>query len=107
MSYVTNEQKEWDLESKLIEEMWNNVDPITGDYIDPNGVVLDREAEELTDILEDKEGYLNEKENKIMRGDVWVSINENGEKVVNIDNGKFVSKKVIKPKVKYKIKEPK
>jgi|TARA_R110000824_G_scaffold235761_1_gene424575 hypothetical protein len=64
MSYVTNEQKEWDLESKLIEEMWNNVDPITGDYIDPNGVVLDREAEELTDILEDKEGYLNEKENK-------------------------------------------
>ena len=59
-----NEQKEWDLESKLIEEMWNNVDPITGDYIDPNGVVLDREAEELTDILEDKEGYLNEKENK-------------------------------------------
>jgi hypothetical protein len=64
MSYVTNEQKEWDLESKLIEEMWNNVDPITGDYIDPNGAVLDREAEELTDILEDKEGYLNEKENK-------------------------------------------
>ena len=64
MSYVTNEQKEWDLESKLIEEMWNNVDPVTGDYIDPNGVVLDREAEELTDILEDKEGYLNEKENK-------------------------------------------
>ena len=64
MSYVTNEQKEWDLESKLIEEMWNNVDPITGDYIDPNGVVLDKEAEELTDILEDKEGYLNEKENK-------------------------------------------
>ena len=60
MSYVTNEQKEWDLESKLIEEMWNNIDPITGDYIDPNGVVLDREAEELTDILEDKEGYLNE-----------------------------------------------
>ena len=42
-----------------------------------------------------------------MRGDVWVSINENGEKVVNIDNGKFVSKKVIKPKVKYKIKVPK
>lgn len=64
MSFVTNEQKEWDLESKLIEEMWNNVDPVTGDYIDPNGVVLDREAEELTDILEDKEGYLNEKENK-------------------------------------------
>ena len=64
MSYVTNEQKEWDLESKLIEEMWNNIDPITGDYIDPNGVVLDKEAEELTDILEDKEGYLNEKENK-------------------------------------------
>jgi hypothetical protein len=64
MSFVTNEQKEWDLESKLIEEMWNNIDPITGDYIDPNGVVLDREAEELTDILEDKEGYLNEKENK-------------------------------------------
>ena len=64
MSFVTNEQKEWDLESKLIEEMWNNVDPITGDYIDPNGVVLDKEAEELTDILEDKEGYLNEKENK-------------------------------------------
>ena len=64
MSYVTNEQKEWDLESKLIEEMWNNVDPVTGDYIDPNGVVLDREAEELTYILEDKEGYLNEKENK-------------------------------------------
>ena len=25
---------------------------------------LDKEAEELTDILEDKEGYLNEKENK-------------------------------------------
>ena len=64
MSFETNEQKEWDLESKLIEEMWNNIDPITGDYIDPNGVVLDREAEELTDILEDKEGYLNEKENK-------------------------------------------
>ena len=30
-----------------------------------------------------------------MRGDVWVAINKNGEKVLHIDNGKFVSKKVI------------
>jgi hypothetical protein len=43
----------------------------------------------------------------MMRGDVWVSINKNGEKVVNIDNGKFVKKTVIKPKAKYKIKQPK
>ena len=35
-----------------------------------------------------------------MRGDVWVSVNKNGEKVLNIDNGKFVKKSVIKPKVK-------
>ena len=39
-----------------------------------------------------------------MRGDVWVKENSNGEKVVYIDNGKFVSEKIIKPKVKYKIK---
>ena len=62
MSFVTNEQKEWDLESKLIEEMWNNIDPITGDYIDPNGVVLDREAEELNELnklkLVDQKGEL-------------------------------------------------
>ena len=41
-----------------------------------------------------------------MRGDVWVKENKNGEKVVCIDNGKFVSEKVIKPKAKYKIKTP-
>ena len=41
-----------------------------------------------------------------MRGDVWVSINENGEKILNIDNGKFVKKSVIKPKAKFKIKQP-
>jgi len=41
-----------------------------------------------------------------MRGDVWVSINKNGEKVLNIDNGKFVSKKVIPIEVKYKIVQP-
>tara|TARA_R100001377_G_scaffold63391_1_gene39036 strand:+ start:239 stop:370 length:132 start_codon:yes stop_codon:yes gene_type:complete len=42
-----------------------------------------------------------------MRGDVWVAINKNGEKVLHIDNGKFVSKKVIdKPEVKFKIKQP-
>jgi hypothetical protein len=42
-----------------------------------------------------------------MRGDVWVKENKNGEKVVCIDNGKFVSEKVIKPpKAKYKIKQP-
>ena len=43
-----------------------------------------------------------------MRGDVWVSINKNGEKVLHIDNGKFVSKKVIdKPQVRYNIVQPK
>jgi hypothetical protein len=42
-----------------------------------------------------------------MRGDVWVSINKDGLKVLNIDNGKFVKKTVIKPKVKYKIVQPK
>ena len=41
-----------------------------------------------------------------MRGDVWVAINKNGEKVLNIDNGKFVSKKVIPTEVKYKIVQP-
>ena len=42
-----------------------------------------------------------------MRGDVWVSINKNGEKILNIDNGKFVSKKVIdKPEVRFKIVQP-
>jgi hypothetical protein len=35
-----------------------------------------------------------------MRGDVWVKENANGEKVVCIDNGKFVSEKVIKPVVR-------
>ena len=44
----------------------------------------------------------------IMRGDVWVAINKNGEKVLHIDNGKFVSKKVIdKPQVRYNIVQPK
>ena len=43
----------------------------------------------------------------MMRGDVWVKENSNGEKVVCIDNGKFVSEKVIKLKAKYKIKEVK
>ena len=43
-----------------------------------------------------------------MRGDVWVAINKNGEKVLNIDNGKFVSKKVIdKPEVRFNIVQPK
>ena len=41
-----------------------------------------------------------------MRGDVWVKENRKGEKVVCIDNGKFVSEKVIKPKARYKIKQP-
>ena len=41
-----------------------------------------------------------------MRGDVWVKENSNGEKVICIDNGKFVAEKVIKPKAKYKIKQP-
>ena len=41
-----------------------------------------------------------------MRGDVWVKENSNGEKVVCIDNGKFVSETVIKvPPAKNKIKE--
>ena len=40
-----------------------------------------------------------------MRGDVWVAINKNGEKVLHIDNGKFVKKSVIKPKAKFKIKQ--
>ena len=35
-----------------------------------------------------------------MRGDVWVSENKNGEKVLHIDNGKFVSKKILKPVVR-------
>ena len=39
-----------------------------------------------------------------MRGDVWVRENKNGEKVVCIDNGKFVAEKIIKPVAKYKIK---
>ena len=34
-----------------------------------------------------------------MRGDVWVKENSNGEKVVCIDNGKFVSETVIKPPI--------
>ena len=42
-----------------------------------------------------------------MRGDVWVKENKNGEKVVCIDNGKFVSEKVIKKKARYKIQQPK
>jgi dUTPase len=42
-----------------------------------------------------------------MRGDVWVSVNNNGEKILNIDNGKFIKQSVIKPKIKYKIKQPK
>ena len=43
-----------------------------------------------------------------MRGDVWVAINKNGEKVLHIDNGKFVSKKGIdKPEVRFKIVQPK
>ena len=42
-----------------------------------------------------------------MRGDVWVAINKNGEKVLHIDIGKFVSKKVIdKPEVRFKIVQP-
>jgi len=42
-----------------------------------------------------------------MRGDVWVAENKNGEKVLHIDNGKFVKKTVISPKkAKYKIKQP-
>jgi len=42
----------------------------------------------------------------MMRGDVWVKENSNGEKVVCIDNGKFVSEKIIKlPPAKYKINE--
>ena len=32
----------------------------------------------------------------VMRGDVWVKENSKGEKVVCIDNGKFVSETVIK-----------
>jgi hypothetical protein len=41
-----------------------------------------------------------------MRGDVWVKENSNGEKVLHIDNGKFVKKSIIKPKIKFKIKQP-
>jgi len=44
-----------------------------------------------------------------MRGDVWVSINKNGQKILNIDNGKFVSKKVIDQMghdVRYNIVQP-
>ena len=41
-----------------------------------------------------------------MRGDVWVAINKNGEKVLHIDNGQFVSKKVIPTEVKDKIVQP-
>ena len=40
-----------------------------------------------------------------MRGDVWVKENSNGEKVVCIDNGKFVSEKIIKPPIVYKIND--
>ena len=37
-----------------------------------------------------------------------MAINKNGEKVLHIDNGKFVSKKVIdKPQVRYNIVQPK
>jgi len=43
-----------------------------------------------------------------MRGDVWVAINKNGEKVINIDNCKYFSKKVKdKPEVRFKIVQPK
>ena len=52
---------------------------------------------------ENKNEFCKKKE-YIMRGDVWVKENSNGEKVVCIDNGKFVSETVIKPVVKYKIK---
>jgi len=41
---------------------------------------------------------------------VWVSINKNGQKILNIDNGKFVSKKVIDQMghdVRYNIVQPK
>ena len=44
----------------------------------------------------------NKKGGEIMRGDVWVKKNSRGEVVVCIDNGKFVSEKVIKPAVKDK-----
>jgi hypothetical protein len=36
-----------------------------------------------------------------MRGDVWVSVNKNGEKILHIDNGKFVKKRVIKEVKKF------
>jgi len=53
-------------------------------------------------------GFDNNIMEYVMRGDVWVKENSNGEKVVCIDNGKFVSETVIKPPpAKYKIKEPK
>ena len=45
-----------------------------------------------------------------MRGDVWVAINKNGEKVLHIDNGKFVFKQNIDQMgydVKYDIVQPK
>ncbi len=32
-----------------------------------------------------------------MRDDVWIKENDKGEKVLCIDNGKFVVEKVIKP----------
>ena len=44
-----------------------------------------------------------------MRGDVWVAINKNGEKVLHIDNGKFVYKQNIDQMgydVKYDIVQP-
>ena len=54
-----------------------------------------------------KDEFCSKEQEYIMRGDVWVKENKNGEKVVCIDNGKFVSEKVIKPpKAKYKIKQP-
>ena len=52
--------------------------------------------------------FVKKEKEYIMRGDVWVKENSNGEKVVCIDNGKFVSETVIKvPPAKYKIKEVK
>ena len=53
-----------------------------------------------------KDEFCSKEQEYIMRGDVWVSINKNGEKVLYIDNGKFVKQSVIKPKAKYKIKQP-
>jgi hypothetical protein len=38
MSYEVSD-KEWALEGKRLEEMWKNIDPITGDYLDSDDII--------------------------------------------------------------------